>query len=83
MLMELKMNPSNSPEKISQSFLIALDQSTKNLNFAERQVRKRREHLRSALRKGVPIEAGDFAAVLVEDEPLIVPPQPMEPEHSF
>jgi len=66
-----------SPQKISQSSLLALDQLMQNSSFVQIEIKKRKLRLQKALQKRSPIEPGEFTAVLVDGEVLVVP-EPLE-----
>jgi hypothetical protein len=53
--------------------LLALDQLIQNSSFVRVEIEKRKLRLQKALQKRSPIEPGEFTAVLVDGEVLVVP----------
>lgn len=70
------MAKSTSPPEISQSSLIALDSFMQNKNLAEKQIAKLQTRIRKQLSKGLTVESGEWGAILVDGEVVVIPPEP-------
>ena len=70
------MAKNTSPPEISQSSLIALDSFMQNKNLAEKQIAKLQTRIRKQLSKGLTVESGEWGAILVDGEVVVIPPEP-------
>jgi hypothetical protein len=47
-----------------------------NKNLAEKQIAKLQTRIRKQLSKGLTVESGEWGAILVDGEVVVIPPEP-------